>query len=380
MKDVSILNNTAGGRSGPTSTDDNCLESFGGSFLGVTNYTIQGNTCSNVGGTSGSTDYGNGFSASSATNAVTSFNLVFNNGRNTNSCGSAYPFGDVSALNPVFKFNEAYGQSNLSGGGCDNGGFDMDLSTINGVVEYNYSHNNFGPGFNIFGGDQGPGYSNNDTVRFDISENDKTQNSGGQIHIQNPGNGFNIYNNTVWQPTLSGAQGPSTLGFCCANSYTQTGLIANNIFVAQFSSNTTSTLLIGNSSGNVTSMAYTFKANTYYAPAGGTTVWLNGSAPAITTLAGWQAFATGGDTGAIQGAPGFVGTGGTAGNCTWTPNLNNGPQSCPFSVYAITNAAAQRGTGFSTNSISGGDGGRDYNAVSIPNGVGTGYNMGADGH
>jgi hypothetical protein len=380
LENISLLNNTMGGRSGPTSTDDNCIISFGA--INITNWTIQGNTCSNIGGaTAPAGDLGYGIQPSASANAVVSFNLVFNGGRNTNSCGSAYAFEIVQANNPIFKFNEAYGQASTGAVGCDNGGFDLDNSTVGGILEYNYAHNNLGPGFMLFEGSQnGFPATNNVTARFNITENDGTLNSGGSIVNQNPAGVANIYNNTVWQPTLTGGQQPGALAFCCTTSYGGIGLIANNIFVTQQAPSTGDSHFIGNDGGGTVSaggLLKTFKANTWYANGGGTNVWLNSG---INTLAAWQAFAAGGDTGAITTIPGFVGAGGTAGTCSWTPPLNNGPQPCPLSVYGITSGAGQRGTGFSTNSISGGDGGRDYNGVSIPNGVGTGYNMGADGH
>ncbi|MCU0431262.1 MAG: right-handed parallel beta-helix repeat-containing protein [Cytophagaceae bacterium] len=101
----------------------------------------------------------------------------------------------------IIQFCEAYGIRN--GTGCDGGGFDLDGGMTNSIMQYNYSHDNDGAGFLIaqFGGARP---MKNNTIRFNISENDGRENQYGGVVLwvsNTNANGGNqdcyIYNNTL---------------------------------------------------------------------------------------------------------------------------------------------------------------------------------------
>ncbi|MDB6129012.1 MAG: hypothetical protein JWM04_119, partial [Verrucomicrobiales bacterium] len=85
--------------------------------------------------------------------------------------------------------------------GLDGGGFDIDGGSEDCVLQYNYSHDNFGPGLMVYTYAWAPHHDRGNIVRFNISENDsrKSRTYAG-IWVRNDGNGMKgieIYNNTV---------------------------------------------------------------------------------------------------------------------------------------------------------------------------------------
>lgn len=90
---------------------------------------------------------------------------------------------------------------NQSGTALDGGGFDLDGGCTNSVLQYNYSHDNQGPGYLLaqFGGAPA---MHDLTVRYNISQNDARGYSQGAIELYSSGsNGgivrADIYNNSV---------------------------------------------------------------------------------------------------------------------------------------------------------------------------------------
>jgi hypothetical protein len=100
----------------------------------------------------------------------------------------------------VIQHNESH--HNKTAGTADGGGFDFDGGVTNSVMQYNYSHDNFGPGYGVYQF-QGARPLNNLTVRYNVSANDARRNDYGAIDFWN-GNGSNgiknvaVYNNTVY--------------------------------------------------------------------------------------------------------------------------------------------------------------------------------------
>lgn len=99
---------------------------------------------------------------------------------------------------------------NSSGTSKDGGGFDLDGGCTNSVMQYNYSHDNQGPGYLLAQFDGAPAMHDL-TVRYNISENDAWGYSLGAIMLWSTGaNGgivrADIYNNTVFLgPTANGS-------------------------------------------------------------------------------------------------------------------------------------------------------------------------------
>lgn len=120
----------------------------------------------------------------------------------------AGPYGiwayDVN--NFVIQYNESYG--NETQGGADGGGFDLDGGAMNSVMQYNYSHDNDGPGYLLclYPGSR-PNRGN--IVRYNISQNDGRRNSTGAIHLYSTIESATIHNNTVFMtPAPTGAPSP----------------------------------------------------------------------------------------------------------------------------------------------------------------------------
>ena len=93
---------------------------------------------------------------------------------------------------------ESFG--NRTGGG-DGGGFDLDGGSIGCVLQYNYSHDNDGPGLMVYTYPYASHRDHGNVVRFNVSENDsrKGQRYAG-LWVRTDGNkmtGLEIYNNTV---------------------------------------------------------------------------------------------------------------------------------------------------------------------------------------
>lgn len=160
-------------------------------------------------------------------NALVERSVAHNNG----SLGSgAIGFMASHANRVTFQYNESYANKNLNG--VDGGGFDFDSATTNSIMQYNYSHDNHGAGYLIA---QASGHraSNNNIIRFNISQNDARNTGYGAIHVWSEGtnaviNNTYIYNNTVYIDgnVLSGR--PSAFSMI---NWTGSGfLLVNNIF------------------------------------------------------------------------------------------------------------------------------------------------------
>lgn len=83
----------------------------------------------------------------------------------------------------------------------DGGGFDFDGGVTNSVMQYNYSHDNQGPGYFLCQYWSAPAWKNN-VVRYNISVNDGTKtNLGCGIEVISADAGMSdaeVYNNTVY--------------------------------------------------------------------------------------------------------------------------------------------------------------------------------------
>jgi len=89
---------------------------------------------------------------------------------------------------------------NRTGGG-DGGGFDLDGGSTDCVLQYNYTHDNDGPGLLVYTYRYASHSDRGNVVRFNVSDHDsrKTRTYAG-LWVRNDGNGMTglkVYNNTV---------------------------------------------------------------------------------------------------------------------------------------------------------------------------------------
>lgn len=379
IENISMLNNTLHGLSGATSTDDNGIIGFGDG-LNTFTVTTQGNLVFNNGGSAGQGNgiAGNGIESAGYNGATVSFNISHDNGVNVTTCGGPVSIGVSGSTGVLNQFEESYNTKITGVSACDGDGFDNDQGTQNGITQYVYSHDNQGVGFLDFIATSSGITWHDNTYRYSISEHDFTQaSSGGSAHIQNSATiaNANFYNLTLYQNnTQSGAIG---FGMCCNITSALSGVFANNI-VAVVSSGGNANFVNSNSNSATQPPNFLYKSNDWFPVSG--SIRFQIGATVYSSLATWQAATPGGDTGAITTTPSFSGTGGTGGTCSWTPNLNNGPQPCP-SVYVLSGGSAAKSAGTDLQGggfISVSPGIRDYYANTIP-GSGSCWNIGADG-
>ncbi len=129
----------------------------------------------------------------------------------------------------IMQYNEAH--HNKTGTSKDGGGFDLDGGCTNSIMQYNYSHDNYGSGY-LIAQHSGASATTNNTIRYNISENDCRKNNYGAIHLWTAGsNGgiktVNIYNNIIYLKSISGS---TPKGFYLRSSAITGVTVRNNIF------------------------------------------------------------------------------------------------------------------------------------------------------
>jgi hypothetical protein len=165
------------------------------------------------------------------------------------------PFGiwAHASKSVTFQFNESH--HNKTGSNKDGGGFDFDGGCTNSIMQYNYSHDNYGAGYLLAQYTSAP-LMYNITIRYNISENDGRKGDQGSIHLwaSSTSGGIQtvkIYNNTIFVKPISGA---TPKGFYIRSGPMSDLKMWNNIFqttggvpIVQVPFNTGSCLFQGNS-------------------------------------------------------------------------------------------------------------------------------------
>jgi hypothetical protein len=112
------------------------------------------------------------------------------------------------ANNVTFQYNEAY--HNLTANNFDGEGIDLDGGVTNSVMQYNYTHDNFGAGL-LSWQYAGANPKHGNTIRYNFSQNDgwgvvsfwsglTVGNDAGASYED----GLNVYNNTIFQSSHGG--------------------------------------------------------------------------------------------------------------------------------------------------------------------------------
>ena len=139
---------------------------------------------------------GNGIVLAQVNGATIEYCRAYENGRlNDYEGGGPVGIWAWDANRVVIQFNESH--HNRTGSSKDGGGFDLDGGVTNSTVQYNYSHDNDGPGYLLaqFGGAR-PFYDN--VLRYNLSVNDSRRNSYGGIHLWSTGANDGITDTTFY--------------------------------------------------------------------------------------------------------------------------------------------------------------------------------------
>ena len=156
--------------------------------------------------------------------------VAHDNGQNNTFCGGPAGIWTLESTNVTIQSCESY--RNHSGTGCDGAGFDLDGGVTNSIIQYNYSHDNDGAGY-LLGQYANARPWGNNTMRYNVSQNDGITNEGGIDVFKGPGttmSGANIYNNTIYISPQSANISESAVYF--TNWFTGINNVAfyNNIF------------------------------------------------------------------------------------------------------------------------------------------------------
>ncbi|MEZ4829573.1 MAG: right-handed parallel beta-helix repeat-containing protein [Bacteroidia bacterium] len=251
----------------------------------------------------------------------------------------------------IIQFCESH--HNKTGSTKDGGGFDLDGGCTESMIQYCYSHDNDGAGI-LLAEYNGARPLRNNTIRYNISENDGRNNDYGGIHFWK-GSGvladIKIYNNVVF---MSAGTGISPAAFRSTSAGIDSVKVSNNLFI------TSGNIELVDKSSN--SADISFQGNAYHSMTGqhryaeGANVY--NSLNAWRTGKGQEML--GGNPVGFQGDPvvSNPGGGGTIGDPTLLFTLN---------AYNLLNASPLKDMGLSLDSVLGVNvGNQDFFNNTIP--------------
>ena len=178
---------------------------------------------------------GNGILLSDVQNSVIEYSIAYNSGQlNANKSGGPVGIWYWDADQVTIQYNEVYGMK--SGTSKDGGGFDLDGGVTNGIMQYNYSHDNHGAGY-LIGQFEGARPMSNIIVRYNVSENDAATN-GGSVYLFNGSSPASMRNIQVYNNTLYIEKNPSHPGAAAINVFNWRIIndnisFQNNILIAE---------------------------------------------------------------------------------------------------------------------------------------------------
>jgi hypothetical protein len=216
------------------------------------------------------TNTGSGIVMAGIDGALVENCLAYHNGwLNANPGGGPVGIWGYCCNNLVIQHCEAH--HNSSGTAHDGGGFDLDGGCTSSILQYNYSHDNGGPGYLLAQyGDAPPMHDL--TIRYNVSENDARQYSQGAIMVWSSGASGGIqrvliHNNTVTvTPPADGSQPKALL--IMSDGFSDL-VIRNNVFVTTSYLQVLNTIcatnlrLEGNCYWNATQLILNWAGNTY---------------------------------------------------------------------------------------------------------------------
>ena len=262
-----------------TDTHDNLyagLKAHNDKIGGMSNYVVDHvRAWNNFGSKSAHDVTGSGIMLEGVKNALITRSIAHDNGKD-----GAAPVGIWAAMgsNITIQYSESY--NNKTRAISDGGGFDFDWDVRNSVMQYNYSHGNDGPGFLLAAGSHS---SDNNVIRYNISENDGRKN--GKSGLQIWGNVTNsvLNNNTVYFSPTGNDQSAAFIAHDEGSGGKEPWnvLVRNNILYA-----TGSAKLVRVTSGVASKGAIKLAGNDYFTATGSFRIqWANSTFSNITS---WQ--------------------------------------------------------------------------------------------
>jgi hypothetical protein len=329
-------------------------------------YIARCRTYNNLGIPNKGSHSGSGIVLGDINGATIERSVSYNNGANNNAGGGPVGIWAWDSNRVTIQHNESYDNKTST---ADGGGFDLDGGVTNSIMQYNYSHNNAGPGYLLaqFAGARAFG---NNVVRYNISENDVRKGSYyGAIHIWNDDyynggiRGTEVYNNTIYVSPQSGTtpkavtiDGPTTNTHLRNNIFVTTGGLPLVDIVTRSASQQSGLLFQGN---DYWSSGYPLKIKH-----GGTT---------YSSLSAWRSATgqekNGGTNTGMNVNPGLAnpGGGGTIGNADLLSTLGS---------YKLGTNSPMKDAALNLRSVFGLDPGpTDFYGTSIPQGAS--YDLGA---
>ncbi len=329
------------------------INTYGTSNLHIARCTVY----NNAGLTGQSSWTGGGIFTNALTGGLIEYCETYNNGANSNNASGPVGVFVNAGPNVTVQFCESYANKTTGG---DGDGFDLEICT-GCIIQYCYSHDNYGTGFQLFS------YASADnvncTIRYCISQNDGSVSSfAAGIRLSNGSNnltGAVVHNNTVYSSSAP------AFGIDGATVASTTGRVCNNIIYTTGTHKLISFGATGNPSG------LHFDGNNYFASGTFSADW---NATNYGTLAAWK---TGSSQETVNGGfstdPSLTNPGGASTAHGYSPGV--------MSAYRLKQSSSMIGAGVNLlqNQFSINPGGQDFWGATVPNRVGSGWNVGADG-
>jgi hypothetical protein len=372
------LNNEIHGAT-PTSNDTAGISGFGNG-MNIHDIIYQGNYVYNIGGADVANNTSNGILANGVDGGIIQYNVAHDIGANWSRCGGPVGIWAHGSNNVTIQYNEAFRvqPAVFAHTGCDWNGMGLDAGAApvtNSVVQYNYSHDNAGAGFYHWGRTG----TDNNVFRYNIAQNDNLLRYGGVGEFMYAGSGptghVHVYNNVFYSPGGQGQVGVVAFDANNAGMPAMGSIFANNILITTGNQYGLANFVAAN--GNTPTV--TLLNNSYYKTSGAFQIldW-GGNSNDYASYAAWSAVS--GEIGGTTVDPLFVGPlGGASSTCMpLAAGDTAGPGTCPAG-YELQNGSPLIGSGASLASYGIDMGMQDYFGSHSPNGVGSGYNVGADG-
>jgi hypothetical protein len=336
-----------------------------GRLLNVTVHNVK--AYNNPGAAGVSPHSGSGIIIAGADGALIEHCIAYENGENNDNPGGPIGIWFWDCINSTIQFCESYNNKTIKG---DGGGFDLDGACQNCTIQYCYSHGNAGAGFllaQFSGAASGYGPLENNTIRYNISENDGRKGSYGGIMFWGATStdhvGENhVYNNTVYMGGTPANGSPSCVNFLHGNF--QGIKLYNNLFVAADGHK------LVNAGSAFSAGKVQFQGNGYWSESGTAFKirWGGTTHGSLTSFQGTGQEKLDGSPVGVQGDPMLRGggAGGTIGNTSLLASL---------SAYAIDKLSPMVDAGLDLQLLGIDPGNRDYWNTPIPQNAA--YDIGA---